>query len=266
MSYQPVIPYGGMAGWAFLQRTQEAQQEAFEQSPVIQRDTEYFLEKIGKINTAEELVSDRRLLSVALGAFGLDEDIDNTYFIRKVLEDGTLETDALANKLSDSRYYDFSKAFGFGDYGIPRTQISDFGLAIVDSYMERQFEVAIGNQDTDMRLMLSLKRDLGAIVDKSTSDAGKWYSIMGNTALRTVFETAFGLPKSFATLDIDEQLKIFQDKADTYLGESTVDQFADSNKMAELNRLYLAKSQIANGTGTMSSNSIALTLLQNAFG
>ncbi len=266
MSYQPVIPYGGMAGWAFLQRTQEAQQEAFEQSPVIQRDTEYFLEKIGKINTAEELVNDRRLLSVALGAFGLDEDIDNTYFIRKVLEDGTLETDALANKLSDSRYYDFSKAFGFGDYGIPRTQVSDFGLAIVDSYMERQFEVAIGNQDTDMRLMLSLKRDLGAIVDKSTSDAGKWYSIMGNTALRTVFETAFGLPKSFATLDIDEQLKIFQDKADAYLGESTVDQFADSNKMAELNRLYLAKSQIANGTGAMSSNSIALTLLQNAFG
>ncbi len=33
MTYQPVIPYGGMAGWAFLQRTQEAQQDAFEKKP-----------------------------------------------------------------------------------------------------------------------------------------------------------------------------------------------------------------------------------------
>lgn len=67
MTFQPVIPYGGMAGWAFLQRTQSAQQEAFDDNPVIQRDTEYFLKNIGKISTAEDLVNDRRLLSVALG-------------------------------------------------------------------------------------------------------------------------------------------------------------------------------------------------------
>ena len=263
MTYQPVVPYGGMAGWAFLQRTQEAQQEAFEESPVIQRDTEYFLENIGKISTAEDLVNDRRLLSVALGAFGLDEDINNRFFIRKVLEDGTLDPEGLANKLADTRYRDFSSAFGFGDYGIPRTQISDFGETIVDSYKERQFEVAIGNQSTDMRMVMSLERDLGAIVDKSTSDAGKWFSVMGNTALRQVFETAFGLPSAFGTLDIDDQLVTFQDKAEAYFGDSSIDQFADPERREELSRLFLVKSQIANSTAAMSSGSIALTLLQN---
>lgn len=255
-----------MAGWAFLQRTQDAQQDAFEQSPVIQRDTEYFLENIGKIDTADQLVKDRRLLSVALGAFGLDEDIGNTFFIRKVLEDGTLDTTDLANKLADKRYLDFSKAFGFGDYGIPRTKLSDFGSKIVEAYKERQFEIAVGNQNTDMRLMMGLERDLGAIMHKDTSDAGKWYSVMGNTALRTVFETAFSLPSAFGTLDVDDQLVRFQEKAQAYFGDGSIDQFADPDKMQELGRLYLAKSQINSGSNTLSSGSIALTLLQNAFG
>lgn len=263
MTFQPVIPYGGMAGWAFLHRTQSAQQEAFDDSPVIQRDTEYFLKNIGKISTAEDLVNDRRLLSVALGAFGLDEDLDRKYFVRKVLEGGTLNPDALANKLSDTRYRDFSSAFGFGDYGIPRTQVSDFGEEIVSAYKERQFEIAVGNQDTDLRLMMSLERDLGAIMGKSTSNDGKWFSVMGNTALRTIFETTFGLPTAFGTLDIDRQLEVFKDKAEAYFGDSALDQFKDPEKMEELNRVYLAKSQLANGIGALSSNSIALTLLQN---
>lgn len=263
MSFQPVIPFGGAAGWAFLQRTQDVQQTAFESSAVIQRDIQYFEDNIGDITTAEQLVSDRRLLSVALGAYGLSDDINNTYFIQKVLEDGTLETDALANKLSDNRYFELAKGFGFGDYNIPRTQISDFGAQTVEAYKERQFEVAIGNQDQDMRLAMSLERDLGTIIDKSTTDAGKWYSVMGNSPLRQVFETALGLPSSFGTIDIDKQLEVFQEKSERYFGSSSVDQFSDPERLDELTRLFLARSQIAQGTAALSSNSIALTLLQN---
>ncbi len=117
-----------------------------------------------------------------------------------------------------------------------------------------------------MRLVMSLERDLGAIVGKDTSDAGKWYSVMGNTAMRSVFETAFSLPSSFATLDVDDQLVRFQEKAEAYFGDSSVDQFSNPEKLEELSRLYLAKSQLNNGIGTLSGGSIALTLLQNAFG
>ncbi len=77
MTFQPVVPLGGYAGWAFLNRTQTAQQSAFDESATIVRQTSYFEENIGNITTAEDLVNDRRLLEVALGAFGLDEDINN---------------------------------------------------------------------------------------------------------------------------------------------------------------------------------------------
>jgi len=76
MSFTPVIPMTGYAGWAFLSRTLERQQESFVESGTVKRAAEYFRENIGKATTAEALVGDRRLLEVALGAFGLEDDIN----------------------------------------------------------------------------------------------------------------------------------------------------------------------------------------------
>ncbi len=66
MSFQPVIPLPGLSGWRFLQRTMEAQSDVFDRRPDLSRDTAYFEANIGKINSAEDLVADRRLLRVAL--------------------------------------------------------------------------------------------------------------------------------------------------------------------------------------------------------
>ncbi|MCI2394746.1 DUF1217 domain-containing protein [Aliiroseovarius sediminis] len=262
MTYQPIVPMGGAAGWAFLQRTQAAQQKAFDASPQIQRDTQYFESNIGEVKTSSDLVGDRRLLRVALGAYGLDDDLNSTYFINKVLDDGTLDPADLANKLSDKRYLEFAKDFGFGDYNIPRTQMSDFAADITAAYRTKQFEIAVGQQDPTMRLAMTLDNQLSDIVRGSGSDDTKWYKIMGNPPLREVFQTAFGLPTAFGSIDIDQQLSMLRDKADRYFGDTSVDQFTDQGKRDELNRLFLVRSQIAAGTASMSSGSIALNLLQ----
>ncbi len=81
MTYTPVLPVTGYAGWTLLNRTMAKQTAAFVKSPEIKRDEDYFRANIGKINTAADLVKDRRLLTVALGAFGLDADINNKAFI-----------------------------------------------------------------------------------------------------------------------------------------------------------------------------------------
>lgn len=262
MTFQPIVPFGGAAGWAFLQRTQEAQQEAFDESPVMQRDTEYFVENIGKITSAEELVSDYRLMKVALGAFGLDDDLPNKAFIQKVLEEGTLDPESFSNRMVDKRYFALAEAFGF-DLDPPKTQISDFSDGIIESYQTRQFEIAVGEQNTTMRLALGLERDLTEIIESSNSDDGKWYAVMGNEPLRKVFESAFGLPSSFAAIDIDKQLVTFREKAEAWFGDGEVAQFADPDRLEELNRMFLVRSDIESGTTGMSSGSIALTLLQS---
>ena len=83
------FPLAGIAGWRFLERTQAAQQAAFDKSPEIARDIAYFAEKIGGDHHAPPTwLADRRLLKVALGAFGMESEIDKKAFIRKVLEEG----------------------------------------------------------------------------------------------------------------------------------------------------------------------------------
>ncbi len=259
MSYQPVVPISGYAGWVFLNRTLEVQQDAHKQS--LQSDTEYFSENIGNVRTADDLLEDRRLLTVALGAFGLEDDINNTFFIRKVLEEDTSDSESLANKLSDKTYLKFSEAFGFGEGIPPRTTLSGFSGEIVSAYEAYQFETDVGNQNEDYRLALYAERELPDIVSDDTSNDAKWFTIMGSPPLRTVFETALGLPDSFASLDIDVQLKTFKAKAEQKFGTSEVSDFLDSELQDELTSTFLLRSELENGAQSLTSANTALILL-----
>jgi hypothetical protein len=262
MSFSPIVPYAGFAGWSFLQRTGAEQRAAFVKSGEMARDADYFREHAPSLHSAEDLISDRRMLKVALGAFGLSDDINNKYFLKKILEDGTLTSGALANKLSDKRYLAFSKAFGFGDFAIPRTQLSDFADKMLAAYQTQSFETAVGEQSNELRLAMNADRELPGIADGTHSETGKWYQIMSSPPLRQVVQTAFGFPSSFVSLDIDQQLGAFKDAAQRYLGTEDAGDFSDDDIRENLVRLFLVRSEIS-GTGpNLSGQRAALTLLQ----
>lgn len=262
MTFQPVVPLSGYSGWLFLERTADTQRAAFNDSAPVVRATDNFRDKIGQITTAEDLVKDRELLSVALGAFGLDDDINNSFFIRKVLTDGTTEPDALANRLSDNRYADLSEAFGFGNIGgVARTGLSFFADEIIDRYEARQFELAVGEQNNDMRLALNLGPALNDIVDGGGSNNGQWFGMMGNAPLRNMFQTALGFPTSFGTIDLDQQLEQYQSRAQATFGTDTLADLASPENQEKLIRLYMLRSE-ANAFAASSGASVALSLLR----
>jgi hypothetical protein len=262
MTFQPVIPISGYAGWRFLQRTFETQKEAFVQAATFERQTDYFRENIAKIKTAEDLVSDRRLMEVALGAFGLDDDINNKAFIQKILEGGTLADDSLANRLSDKRYRAMALEFGFGDLGA-RTNLSFFADKILARFADRQFERAVGQVNGDMRLALNLSSGLKDLYDQNLTANAQWFAVMGNTPLRSIFQTAMGFPSSFGAIDIDQQLTAFQDRSRSIFGTENVADFADPALQEKLIRLYLLRSEAA-AFSSSSAGSVALALLQSA--
>ena len=261
--FQPVIPSSGISGWRFLQRTYDTQLETFGQSAQIQRDTDHFRDNIAKITTAEELVADRQLLTVALGAFGLSEDIDNKFFIKKMLEEGTIADDALANRFTDTRYRDMVEAFGFGPSEITRTGFTLFTDEIIEKFQVTEFETATGAQDESMRFALYAQRELPEIAGDDGSDTQKWFTIMGQPPLRSLFETALGLPSAIAQVDIDQQLEVFRDRANTVFGSPDAAQFSDPDVIEDLVVQYLARAQINSIGSGASSASIALTLLQS---
>jgi len=266
MTFQPVVPLTGYTGWVFLSRTLEKQQEAHAASPARQRDTDYFAEKIGSIQTAEDLVADRRLLSVALGAFGLDDDINSQFFIRRVLEDGSTRDDAISNRLADKTYLELSRAFGFGEVAPPRTQLTGFADEIISAYEARQFEIDVGNQDESLRLALGAVRELTELSQDTTANDTKWFKIMGTPPLRSVFETAFGLPTSFGTLDLDQQLSVLRDRSSAVLGTDEIADFADETLREDLVKTFLLRSQLQSGLSQAAPGSVALQLLSGGVG
>ena len=266
MSFQPVVTAPGLAGWRFLQRTYDSQFEACNKSPQLQRDSDYFLEKIGTITSAADLVKDRRLLGVALGAFGLQDDIDNRYFMQRILEDGSKHDDALANRLSDDRYQRLSAAFGFGPGELRETGNGDAMQALVAQNRVQSFEVAVGEQDASMRIAMYAARELPMLADKDVSEDARWFTMMGLPPLREMFETALGLPSSFGQIDIDKQAEIFRDRTQSVLGNDDMAQFSDPEVMERFTNLYLARAQIAGFSAVQSSGANALQLLSAAQG
>ncbi|OED49202.1 flagellar protein [Rhodobacteraceae bacterium (ex Bugula neritina AB1)] len=113
MSFTPYVFGTGISGWSFLQRTQAQQQEVYEKSPILDRQVQDFKERITSIQSPEELLDDYSLLQVTLGAFGLDEDINNRAYIQKVLESDPSDSGSFVNRLNDSRYLALATTFGF---------------------------------------------------------------------------------------------------------------------------------------------------------
>lgn len=262
MSYTPVIPIGGYTGWQFLQRTQADQSAALANTPSLQRDMQYFRDNIGAIDSGAALVRDYRLLRVSLTAFGLQDDLPNKAFIQRILDDGVVAEDVLSNRLADKRYRAFSEAFGFGSDLPPLSRLPGFADRILDRFAEQSFEQAVGEVDGDMRIALNAARELPEMAASDGSESTLWFRVMGNTPLRRVMETAFGLPSSVAGLDLDRQLEIFQDRAESVLGSNSIRQFSDPDVVDDLIRVFMARSQVAQFSAGTSSASIALTLLQ----
>lgn len=260
--FQPFVPVGGLAGWGFLNRTMEAQKEAFSESPQFKRDEDYFRANIGAVETAEDLVSDRRLLSFALSAFGLEADLPNKFFIQKVLSDGTSESDALSNRLSDKSYKEFSDVFGLGAGQVRGNLSSGFADQIIGKFETAQFEQAIGEVDGDMRIALNLRRELGEIAGGEMSETAKIFSILGNPPLRTAFETALRLPSAFASLDIDRQAKTLEEKIGKEFSDGTISQFIDPELTEDLIQKFLLQSELQQFQFVASPAATALALLQ----
>lgn len=260
MSFAPVIPFGGILGWEFLKRSEATQSATLSRQAVVQRDEAYFRERIGTIDTAEELVSDRRLLRISLEAFGLQEDLNARAFIRKVLEDGTLKTGALANRLADPRYKEFSATFGFGNFSVPSTKISTFAEGIMTRWKTARFETAVGAVNNDMRLALNARRELANLARDDLSGRAKWFRVLGNPPLWEVMRQSLGLPKSLGSIDLDRQVAVLESRSKAVFGSGSVDQFADPARVDQAIRRFLSVSSAQ----AAALQPPVVTILQNA--
>lgn len=261
MSFAPVIPASGLAGWRFLQATMDRQRAAFAQTAVAAREADYFRKNIAAVETPGDLVGDRTLLKVALGAYGLDDEISKKFFLQKVLSEGADLPNALANKLVDPRYREITRAFGFGTLVPPDFSDPGFADAILARHDELQFERAVGEADNSMRLAMTFKREIAALADPDLPASTGWFRVMGSPPLRNFFETAMGLPAATGALDIDQQLRIFQERAEAVFGFDRLSGFSGEAVITKAIRLFFARDAASQGPGAATPGYGALSIL-----
>lgn len=263
MPFPPAIPLGGLPGLRFLERTYDQQFEIYNRSPEVAREIDYFEENAGNITSVDDLMSDRRILAVVLGAFGLDEDINKGAFIRKVIEEGTILPDAFANRLVESRYREMSAAIGFGN-------VSDEFLektnrdAILAAYQERQFELAVGDVDFDMRLALNFRREVEDLATSNPTSDTVFLRLLGSEPLRLVTEAALNLPREFGQADLDDQLTVVKRRFEQIFDVETPEDLMADGKIDEIVDRFMIVSQAQSGViGPGVRGATALTLLQS---
>jgi hypothetical protein len=165
--------------------------------PAVKTATAYYQANIGKVTTVQGLVSNYRLLSYALQAYGLGDQVDDKALITKVLEGGVTNPKSLANTLPNPAWKAFAAAFDFGATGAAAPNSASSVATTTNDYVEQQLESDQGETDPGVQLALYFAR-----VAPTVTSA---YGILGNQNLLEVVQTIFGLSSTASTSQIDAE-------------------------------------------------------------
>lgn len=213
------------------------------QQPMVQRETEYYLENIGNVKSVDDFMNNDRLYRYAMKAFGLEDMSYAKAFVRKVLTEGVIDPDSFANRLTDTRYKELATAFNFSAYGETATTYESAKQGTVDRYMQQTLEEDAGQQNEGVRLALYFTRKAPSI--KSA------YNILGDKALLTVFQTTFNIPAATGNMDIDKQAKMIESLID-------VDSLQDPKELNKFITRFTAMYEMNNSTAASVSPAVML--------
>jgi len=116
----------------------------------VKSDQQYYDAHIGKVKNVDEFLSDYKLYSYAMKAYGLEDMTYAKAFMKKVLTSDLSDTSSFANKLTDSRYRQFAAAFNFGGTSKNHSAQSDSQKSDTIGFYEQSFanETALAKKES----------------------------------------------------------------------------------------------------------------------
>lgn len=262
--FQPVIPLSGLGGWSFLQSTYDSQLETYSSSAQIKNDIDYFTEKLSQPIAVEDFVTDGRLRRISLTSFGLAGEEWKTGYIRTVLDEVQDPESTFLTRLNNSSYTDFAEALqpSGGNISLSSAQIE----SITSQFASESFAEAVGEQDNAMRLSLNFQSEISNLVTASATDQTNLYRMLGSVPVRTVMETALGLPTEFSALDIDRQAEILDEELQKKFSISSLQDLTQPDVMERVVQRYQVLESLNQTAAATGPAATALTLLTNAVG
>ena len=262
--FRPVIPLSGYGGWKLLQATYDRQLQIHSESGQVKADRAYLKEKLAEPITKKAFLDDKRLMRVALTAFDLGGEEWKRGFIDKVLKEAADPESTFLARLNNPKYSAFAAAFTPVNDVIT---ISPEALQkIADDFDSSSFESAVGQVDDSMRLALNYQSDIQGLIGSGSSDKAILYRLLGSVPVRTVLETATGLPTSIRKLPIETQAGMLKEALQKRFGISDLQALASSGQVEKVIGTYHSVRSISEGSSGFSAASNALTLLNGGAG
>jgi hypothetical protein len=211
--------------------------------PAVKSATAYYEANIGSVTSIQDFVGNYRLLSYALDAYGLGDQIDATALITKVLEGGVSDPNSLANTLSNPAWKAFAAAFNFVGDSAASPSSANAVQTTTSDYVEQQLESDQGAQNVGVELALYFQR----VAPTVTSE----YGILADPNLLEVAQTIFGLSPATSAENINTQ-------AQTLSQLMPISDLQDPAKLKQLTERFTAMYDLTYGPGSGATTSLTV--------
>ncbi len=246
-----MISLGGLStriGLNLVDATRDRQIELVRSSAQHARAIDGFREKIGAIETVDQLMEDRELYVFVMKAFDLEDQIFGKALIKKMLKSDIDDPKGLVNRLTDPRFREMHDVLQFGPGGVGnnKTLLTKWQNGMVERYVERQFINNQAEQNEAIGTVLEFRGKVGEVAN--------WFDVLKDKGMASFMRTALGLPKEMVRLDIDRQAALFASKLD-------IEDLQDPAVVEKLERKFVA---ITDALDTSRSASNAAVQLMSA--
>jgi hypothetical protein len=166
-------------------------------------ESSYYSAEVEKIETLDELLSNRRLVDFILVAAGIDPKEVETDYVRQMFESDLDDPESFVNTEADTRYRAIVASFNFdleGDVVRPKDIQIQTRRGLIETehlFLNQTLEEEKGEDNAGVRLALYFRR--------MASGVSNAYDLLADNALLQVIQTAFNIPKEMSSADVDLQ-------------------------------------------------------------
>jgi hypothetical protein len=171
----------------------------YAKSATVQKDIEYFRERVGTVATTEDFLKDYRLLKFALTAYDMEDQLEYPARIKQILRDDPSNSQALVKRMTNPGYRTINADFAFFSKGTEKLKDQTFIDGLVEKYKNARYEISLGELSSSIPDAMYFQRKIGAVKNG--------YEIIGDPVLFEVALTALNIPRSAAATKV-ERLKV----------------------------------------------------------
>jgi len=241
--------FTSLVGLALVDATRDRQIETIQNSAQGKREINVFRERIGNIETVDQLMEDHELYVFVMKAYDLEDQIFGKALMAKVLKGDPDDPKALVNRLTDQRFRDLNRDMGFlpDDAGNNNTFQATWQDQMVERFIDRQFINSQADQNETIGTVLEFRKKASSITDA--------FDFLKDAELSDFIRTTLGIPAESAGLDIDRQAALIESKFD-------FDKLQDPAEIEKMVLKYVAIKDALGGANT--SANIAVQLMNAA--